>query len=388
MNLALLLPAALAALAALLLPLLIHLARRSEQRPTDFAALRWLRQKPKPRHRIRFDEWPLLLLRLLLLLLLVLWLARPVLPGGAGDKRWVVALPGVDAAAVRAEQGGERTDPRWLAPGFPAIDAPAPAGGQPVASLLRELDADLPASTQLTVLVPRQFDGADAQRPILSRAVEWRIVEGDPPEAAKAVARNLPAMSVRHAPDRREALRYLRAAMTSLQPAAAASTNFSAGSLGQPLPSRAQVLVWLAPGDLPAPVRQWIADGGTALLDAQTRFERPAQMGTYWSDADGVALVEGGALGRGRVLRFTRPLRPASMPQLLEADFPQHLLRLLAEPPRPPSRVAAADYAPITGAAAFAPAPRDLQPAWALAIALLLLLERWLATHRRRSTAP
>ena len=49
MNLALLLPAGLAALAALLLPLLLHLARRHEQTPTDFAALRWLRQKPKPR---------------------------------------------------------------------------------------------------------------------------------------------------------------------------------------------------------------------------------------------------------------------------------------------------------------------------------------------------
>ena len=44
MSLALLLPAGLAALAALLLPLLVHLARRSEQRPTVFAALQWLRQ--------------------------------------------------------------------------------------------------------------------------------------------------------------------------------------------------------------------------------------------------------------------------------------------------------------------------------------------------------
>ncbi|TQT81878.1 hypothetical protein DB758_11845, partial [Xanthomonas perforans] len=51
MNLLLLFPTGLAALAALLLPLLIHLARRSEHRPTDFAALRWLRALPRPRHR-------------------------------------------------------------------------------------------------------------------------------------------------------------------------------------------------------------------------------------------------------------------------------------------------------------------------------------------------
>ena len=96
MNLAFLLPAAFAALAALLLPLLIHLARRSEQRPTDFAALRWLRAKPKPRRRIRFDEWPLLVARLLLLAALVLLLARPVLFGSAGDAPWVAVVPGVD----------------------------------------------------------------------------------------------------------------------------------------------------------------------------------------------------------------------------------------------------------------------------------------------------
>ena len=87
MSLAFLIPAALAALGALLIPLAIHLARRSEQRPTAFAALRWLRQKPKPRHRIRFDEWPPLLLRLLLLALLALWLARPVLSGWDDDAR-------------------------------------------------------------------------------------------------------------------------------------------------------------------------------------------------------------------------------------------------------------------------------------------------------------
>ncbi|HEY0862412.1 MAG TPA: BatA domain-containing protein, partial [Pseudoxanthomonas sp.] len=118
MSLALLLPAGLAALAALLLPLLLHLARRHEQTPTDFAALRWLRQKPKPRHRIRFDEWPLLLLRLLLLALLALWLARPVLSGWDDARPWVVAVPGVDAGVVRAQTADARARLHWLAPDF------------------------------------------------------------------------------------------------------------------------------------------------------------------------------------------------------------------------------------------------------------------------------
>lgn len=405
MNLALLLPAALAALAALLLPLLIHLARRSEQRPTDFAALRWLRHKPKPRHRIRFDEWPLLLLRLLLLALLALWLARPVLHGIADDRPWTLVLPSVDADALRAEVAGHdtRAELRWLAPGFPRVDTPPPGGVQPVASLLRELDRDLPSAAKLSVLVPAQFDGADAQRPRLSRTVQWRVLAGDATPAAKPAPTAIPALDVRYAPGQEDRLRYLRAAAASWQvqsaqtPGAATQNGqtagpvaalFSAAPVEQPLPAEARALVWLAPGPLPEAIRQWIAAGGTALLDSGVEFERPAQTGPYWADATGATLVEGGALGQGRVLRFTRPLQPASMPQLLEAEFPRQLRRLFSTPPAPPARVAAVDYAPMTGATAYPQAPRDLQPWLALLIALLLLIERWLATSPRRSAAP
>ena len=156
MSLALLLPAGLAALAALLLPLLLHLARRPEQTPTDFAALRWLRQKPKPRHRIRFDEWPLLLLRLLLLALLALGLAKPVLSGRDDTRPWVVVVPGVDASAVRSQATDTATRLHWLANGFPSLDDAAPAGTPAIGSLLRQLDAELPAGTPLTVTDPDQ----------------------------------------------------------------------------------------------------------------------------------------------------------------------------------------------------------------------------------------
>ena len=44
--------------------------------------------------RIRFDEWPLLLLRLLLLAMLALWLARPVLTGVPDTTPWMVVAPG------------------------------------------------------------------------------------------------------------------------------------------------------------------------------------------------------------------------------------------------------------------------------------------------------
>ena len=160
MGFGLLFPAALAALAALIVPLVIHIARRSEQLPTDFAALRWLRQKPRPRSRLRFDEWPLLLVRLLLLALLALLLARPVLWGAADDRPYVAVLPGAqfDPAAYPAARL------HWLAPGFPNIDAPEPHGRIPVASLIRQLDADLPQSAALTIVTPRIITGADADR--------------------------------------------------------------------------------------------------------------------------------------------------------------------------------------------------------------------------------
>ena len=394
MSLALLLPAALAALGALLLPLLVHLARRSEQRPTDFAALRWLRRKPRPRRRIRFDERWLLALRLLLLALIALWLARPVLQGSASERPWTVVLPGVDPASLRTD-ADERADMRWLAPGFPAIDTPAPGRPVPVASLLRELDASLPPAVALTVIVPAWFDGADGQRPRLSRAVEWRVLARAPPATAHSAAGRPPLPIIRHAPDRQDAVRYLRAALESggidpaKDPAVPASTQrVSVATPDHPLPADARALIWLAPGELPASVRDWIRGGGTALLDARAMIGETVAMTPYWSDPDGAVLVEGGALGQGRVLRLTRALRPAVMPQLLEPAFPTRLRDLFAPPLPVPARVMANDYAPQAGGARYPQSPRDLQPWLALLIAGLLVLERTWATRRQRSASP
>ncbi|HRQ35608.1 MAG TPA: BatA domain-containing protein, partial [Chiayiivirga sp.] len=81
MSLALLLPGALAALTALALPVLIHLARRDVHRRIDFAALRWLAPEARPRRRLRLEERALLAARLVLLALIALWLAQPALSG-------------------------------------------------------------------------------------------------------------------------------------------------------------------------------------------------------------------------------------------------------------------------------------------------------------------
>ncbi|HEY5805197.1 MAG TPA: BatA domain-containing protein [Lysobacter sp.] len=389
MSLAFLLPAGLAALAALLLPLLIHLARRSEQRPIQFAALRWLRQKPKPRHRIRFDEWLLLALRLLLLVLLALLLAQPVLLGGASEAPWIAVAPGVDLQQARAVPAPENARRHWLAPGFPSLDEAAPATAASVTSLLRELDAGLPAGAALTVLVPEQLDGVDAQLPALSHRVEWRVVPGSMPAATARTAVVPFAPAMRYAPQREPALRYLRAAQTAWKGDDAGKASAADIAPGpQPLPAATKQLIWIAPGPLPAPVDVWVRAGGTALLDSEATLAPVPAMTVLWRDAAGMPLVEGTAWGKGRVMRFTRALAPQSMPALLEPDFPQRV-RALFDPPQPaPARVLAATHAPLTGGPAFPQSPRDLQPWLVLLIALLFIGERWLATGARRTVAP
>ena len=70
----------LAGLAALAIPLLLHLRHRDRDKPVPFPSLMFLEQLTiRTEQRQRVSDWPLLLLRLLLLLLLVLAFARPLL---------------------------------------------------------------------------------------------------------------------------------------------------------------------------------------------------------------------------------------------------------------------------------------------------------------------
>ncbi len=376
----LLAPLGLAALAALIVPLLIHLHRRTEEVPVDFAALRWLDILTRPRSRIRFEEWLLLALRLLLVALLGLLLARPALPGLDGDAPRVLVAPGIDPAAATAAAGPE-ADLRWIAPGFPALEAATPPARVPVSSLIRQFDAELPAGAPLTILVPPVLEGVDAEPLHLTRTVTWRIVgRGTPGPGPTPFA--APTLAVRHAPGGEAPLRYLRAAAAAWS----GSSHITAGA-GRDLPPRDQVLVWLVPGPVPAAVTDWVSGGGTALLGEAAEVAMPAATAALWRDAKGDTLVEGAPLGAGRVMRFTRPLRPAAMPELLAPDFAATLRDLVTPPAPPPARVAAAAFAPVAGAGPYPLSPRDLAPWLTLLIALTFLAERWLATRQHRFAA-
>ena len=263
MSFSLLLPAAMAALGALLLPLLIHLARRSQMRPTSFAALRWLRRETRPQRRLRFEEWPLLLLRLLLLALLALWLARPALHGDQAGAAALVAVPGVDVEAVRA-LAGEGVQPRWLAPGFPELSQAPPATPVPISSLLRQLDMELPPDSSVTVAVPARLEGLDAQRPVLSRAVEWRVLPGAMP-AREAPQRSPPKLAVRYGESDAPGLRYLRAAALAWHDGEGVPEDaFCAGPAAGPVDPQASHLAWLVPGPLPDPAEASNADAAAS----------------------------------------------------------------------------------------------------------------------------
>lgn len=376
----LLAPLGLAALAALVVPLIIHLRRRTEEVPLDFAALRWLEARPRPKRRIRFDEWLLLALRLLLVACLALLLARPAVLGWEDDSPRVLAAPGVDPAAARKAAGPE-ADLRWIAPGFPEVGEGAPPSRVPLSSLIRQYDAELPAEAALTILVPKVLDGVDAAPLRLTRKVTWRVIAG-PSETRAPAAPPAPTLAVRHGEGQGGAVRFFRAAAAAWSDA----PQFDA-STDDDLPPRGTVLVWLKPGRVPAPVTDWVSDGGTALLGEGAAVAMPATTAPLWRDETGGTLVEGGVLGQGRVLRFTRPLEPAAMPDLLSGSFPATLRDLVTPPAPPPARVSAAAFAPKAGVAPFPLPPRELSAWLAVLIAALFLVERWLASRRQRFAA-
>lgn len=376
----LLAPLGLAALAALVVPLIIHLRRRTEEVPLDFAALRWLESLPRPKRRIAFDEWLLLALRLLLVALLALLLARPAVLGWEDDAPRVLAAPGVDPAAAR-KVAGVGADLRWIAPGFPEVGEGALPAGVPLSSLIRQYDAELPPGAALTILVPPVLDGVDAAPLRLTRKVTWRVIAG-PSEIRAPAAPPAPALAVRHGEGQGGAIRFFRAAAAAWSDA----PKFDA-STGDDLAPRGTVLVWLKPGRVPAAVTNWVSDGGTALLGESVEVAMPASTAPLWRDETGGALVEGGALGQGRILRFTRPIEPAAMPDLLSGSFPATLRDLVTPPAPPPARVEAAAFAPVAGVAPFPLPPRELSAWLGVLIALLFLAERWLASRRARFAA-
>ena len=402
MSLSFGLPMALWALAALALPLLLHLARRERQQRTVFAALAWLDPRQRPRRRLRLQEWLLLLLRLLLVAALALLLAQPLLSGGDAPDALVLRHPALARPAGAPPAG---TQWRWLAPGFPGIDEkPAPAAPANVSSLLREADAGLAASSRLVVQVPALLDGLDPQPPQLSRTPDWQV-EGDANAAAgEPVAPPQPHRQVLRGEADDSSARWLRAVQAAWRaqaigavgdadrahPAATGSgvdaanagpARPDASSAGE-LPPPDTVLAWTSAAAPEAAILDWVASGGTLLIDVAT----PWPLARTAAPLDAEAWLQGAGHGRGRVLQWRQPLAPESLPALLDADFPARLAAQLWPTPEP-ARAWARHWTPAAGGASPTPAPRPLDPPLLWLIALLFGAERLLATRRAAGAA-
>lgn len=377
MNLAFLAPAALAALAALLVPLLIHLQRRPEQRVVEFAALRWLSERVRPRQRLRLTDWLLLLLRLLLVAALALWLAQPVwleyLPRG---RDWELVVPGVDPARLPAPATARATERHWLAPGFPPLDTPAPQGPVPVASLLRELDTRLRPQVAVSVWVPRELAGLDAERIRLSREVAWNVVDTANPDVAAPIAPAPRVVAIRHEDPADPALPFLDAAIAAWNAAEPERYRVDRGAVDAPLAATTDWLVWIG-GEPPASVMDWVRQGGHALVVPSSTRERapgagPSQERPFVRQA----------IGRGALASSTVPLRPETWPSLLDAGFPAQLHDLLQGATAAPDRGDAAALRPWSDGPRLPPPAYPVGDWLALAIAALLLVERLLALRQ------
>ena len=106
-------PALLGALAAVAVPVTIHLLNKFRVRTVDWGAMRFLRESlRRNERRVKIEDLILLLLRCLLVVVLVLAFARPVLKGfGAGEASSgpVVAMVLLDSSASMAQSSGVTT---------------------------------------------------------------------------------------------------------------------------------------------------------------------------------------------------------------------------------------------------------------------------------------
>ena len=385
MSLSLLAPIGLLALLGVLVPLALHLTRKATQQRVDFAALRWLKVQARPRRSWSLHERVLLVLRSTLVTLLALLLAAPVLTRvPAADLPWVVVVPGSAPSPITA---GAKW--RWLSPGFPDYAQAEPASGAPIASLLRELDAQLPADTALTVVAPSKLSGLDGARSQLSRGVQLRVMPEQPTASVTAAQLGSVRVALFEDAGSTQSARYIKATGVAWQTQSALQrrielTVSNADSLvGKP---SADWVIWLKRA-VPAHLQAWLADGGTLLLAHDALLPARAEAVALWRDQAGKPLLVGSAFARGRLLQWTQPLSPATLPQLLEPDFPQHLRAALEAPPQAPNL---APSSQLLSAAKVSASPLRAQPlnTWlACFICLVWLAERWLACSPRRDAS-
>lgn len=158
-----LVPAFLVGLAALSIPLLLHLRHRDRDKPVPFPSLMFLeRLTIRTEQRQRVSDWPLLLLRLLLLTLLVfafsrpLWRSRAAAGNDTRTRAVVVLLDRSQSMSYEGTWQRALDSTRALIRALQPNDRVAVVAYDDEAETRQRLSADHPAALgSLTGLVPR-----------------------------------------------------------------------------------------------------------------------------------------------------------------------------------------------------------------------------------------
>ena len=361
-------PLGLAALATLLVPILIHLARRKPRRAVLVGTLRHLPHAAAPqRARSRIVEPWLLALRVLILALLSFVVAEAfvsaALPPAA--RRSLLVLPaGIPDDSLR----------RLVPAGDSLLAAGLEVHRLPMADLwseLAELDGRLPNGSSMAVMAPWMLRVAGA-RPALGSAVILHRFEAPPQRAeAQTSPRTLHVRIVADSSTRVAARRH-RAAFRAV-----AELRGDSLALGD-APERNGWIVWLPDSAPPPDVLADIRAGGTLLLPAV------GDNGTLSARS-----IEAEPAGRGRILTAAaigNPAVDAAFPELIAGIWPDPASLALAEPAV--RRVSTSQLQPAAAPVTPPVAPRTSLGGMLLGIAFaLFLVERWLA-HRSLKAGP
>ena len=360
-------------LAAIAVPIAIHLRGKRVGRVVRVGSVRWLAGVPAawaPARRVR--RIPLLLLRCAVLVALSLALARPYLRASGGEA-WVLVAPEV-ASQVSLDSLRQLGTVRLLARGLPSIDrVPPDSTPQPtdVWSLLREADAAAPAGVRLVVVAPGTVAYLRGVRPELSHAVEYVAVPAD--SVRPADRRTGGPVTIYFAPGYEDDARYLSLAFRAAAMTRGVTEAVSVLPATDSLPDVATPWVaWLGGSGAPDALQRWLEQGTSILTDGDTSATSDGDR-VVWRGPAGEPLL----LARGLHYRLRGRFHPSTLPAVLTPDFAEWVDTLWApgaiRAVAPALPISARQRTPRSSRGTVATAGHDPEAGRRTALALLLL---------------
>ncbi|MBB3061120.1 BatA domain-containing protein [Microbulbifer rhizosphaerae] len=299
-------------LAALAIPLLIHLLRRDATREITFAAVHWLQRKRQHKKRLLLREKWLLLLRLLLFALLAILLAQPLLQrDNEASEKVLLVDPRIERAELETFLGESPgfASVLWLLPDPMLISESRPQAPDLWRTLSNLADAGEFRRAHILLRNAQNPSGHGALS--VSPYWQWHALEN----GSKENSSPLPRLALLG-----EGPPWLEAVLRQLQGTAAPQLELqklTAASLAGA--SEQDWLIYDTAGELPVALQQFIRDGGLLITD---RRVQPTEEIQFVEIAGGEAL-QAAALGRGSWLRYGRDWHSADF--FHRPDLPEKL---------------------------------------------------------------